>query len=92
MAQEREHATEFLKSLPVFAEIDDEELVKTVAKHFKRSKHAKGDVLAKEGEPQPGTRPQSCQALNLHSIFYYIGDQGQILGFFFILFILQPHD
>jgi len=63
MAQEREHATEFLKSLPVFAEIDDEELMKTVAKHFKRSKHAKGDVLAKEGEPQPGTRPHSsCQA------------------------------
>ena len=67
MAQEREHATEFLKSLPVFAEIDDEELVKTVAKHFKRSKHVKGDVLAKEGEPQPGTRPHSRpqSALNL---------------------------
>jgi hypothetical protein len=55
MAQETEHATEFLKSLPLFAEIDDDELLKTVAKHFKRSKHAKGDVLAKEGEPQPGT-------------------------------------
>jgi hypothetical protein len=91
MAQEREHATEFLKSLPVFAEIDDEELMKTVAKHFKRSKHAKGDVLAKEGEPQPGARPHSsCQALNLHSIYTTTAIKANF--FFLILFILQLHD
>lgn len=52
---ELNHATAFLKRLPVFAEVDDEGLLQTLAKHFNRTTHRKGDVLAKEGEPQPGT-------------------------------------
>lgn len=54
MEKDMEHAAEFLERLPVFAELNDPSLVDQLAKHFKRSTHHKGYVLAREGEPQSG--------------------------------------
>jgi len=46
-------ASSTTKHLPLFAELDDDGLFEQVAHRFKRVLHQKGEVVAKEGEPQP---------------------------------------